>query len=442
MTHLAMTSDCVGLLPTTVAGWLELLEARSGEHRIELGLARVAEVWQRMWGNRPFPHPVLTVAGTNGKGSTCAYLEAIYHAAGYRVGCYTSPHLRRYQERIRLGQTPIADEALVAAFAAVEQARGTVPLTYFEHGTLAALWLFAQTPLEVVILEVGLGGRLDAVNLIDPDVAIITTVDLDHQAYLGADREAIGREKAGIFRSGRPAVIADPDPPASVIAIAEALAAPLWRLGHEFGFDQQGQQWRWWAKGFGQRVGLPAPALRGVGQWHNASAALMAIALLADRLPVAQQAVREGLLTVTLPGRFQVLPGSPLIIIDVAHNPQAAAALAENLRMMAMPTPIDAIFGCYRDKDEAGIVAPLAPLIRSWWLVDTPGPRGQEGEVLLPLVRAQVGKRPVTAAGSVSMVLDRLTKEASRDDRILVFGSFSLVGEALQWREAQQRTNR
>ncbi|MEJ5269478.1 MAG: Mur ligase family protein, partial [Hydrogenophilus sp.] len=218
-------------LPESVDAWLARIEARGSEARIVLGLERVRAVWQRLWGDRPFPHPVITVAGTNGKGSTCAYLEAIYRAAGYRVGCYTSPHLVRFHERIRVGGVPIEDAALIAAFTAVETARDTVALTYFEFVTLAALWHFAQTSLDLVILEVGMGGRLDAVNLIDPDVAIVTTVDLDHQAWLGPDREAIGREKAGIFRTGRPAIVADPNPPQSLLNTAHALAAPLFRIG-------------------------------------------------------------------------------------------------------------------------------------------------------------------------------------------------------------------
>lgn len=427
--------------PQSVEAWLALLEARGGEARMVLGLDRVRTVWERLWGARPFPHPVVTVAGTNGKGSTCAYLDAIYRAAHYRVGCYTSPHLVRYTERIRIDGREIDERALIAAFDAVEAARGAVPLTYFEFGTLAALWHFAQSPLDVVILEVGMGGRLDAVNLIDPDVAIITTVDLDHQEWLGGDREAIGREKAGIFRPHRPAVVADPAPPASVLATAHTLGAPLFCFGEEFGFEEQGTQWRWWSRTHGQRVGLPAPALRGAGQWHNASAALMTVALLSERFPVAQQAVREGLLTAELPGRFQILPGRPLVILDVAHNRQAAAALAENLAALRMPTPTTAIFGCYRDKPADEMVAQLAPHVDRWWLVPTPGVRGQSAEALEPLARA-AGVRNVAIAQGVEAALERAIREAGPDDKIIVFGSFSLVGRALAWRNSVRSTNR
>lgn len=427
-------------LPQSVDAWLARIEARGSEARIVLGLERVRAVWQRLWGDRPFPHPVITVAGTNGKGSTCAYLEAIYRAAGYRVGCYTSPHLVRFHERIRVGGVPIEDAALIAAFTAVETARDTVALTYFEFVTLAALWHFAQTSLDLVILEVGMGGRLDAVNLIDPDVAIVTTVDLDHQAWLGPDREAIGREKAGIFRTGRPAIVADPNPPQSLLNTAHALAAPLFRIGAEFGFEPQESQWRWWSTAAGQRAGLPAPALRGEGQWHNASAALMAVSLLRDRLPVPQQAVREGLLTATLPGRFQLLPGRPLLILDVAHNPQATAALAKNLRALRLPTPTYAIFGCYRDKPVEALVAPLVALIDRWWLVPTPGERGQDAAALEPVVTA-AGARAVTVAKDVEAALAQAVEEAGPDDKIVLFGSFSIVGQALAWRDNVRTTN-
>ena len=271
--------------------WLEKLEARSASHVIALGLERVQAVRERLPATTDAV--VITVAGTNGKGSTCALLEAMLRAGGYRVGCYTSPHLLRYNERVRLDGQPIGDETLLSAFEAVEAARGDVPLTYFEHGTLAAWVAFCREPLDAIILEVGMGGRLDATNVFDADAAILTGVALDHQAWLGPDREAIGREKAGIFRPGRPAIVADPVPPRSVLETAAALGAELYRLGVDFGYDGDRQQWRWWSSAAGNRGGLPYPALRGVNQLMNASAALMALTCVRDRLPLAMQAVRE-----------------------------------------------------------------------------------------------------------------------------------------------------
>ncbi len=285
--------------------------------------------------------PVVTVAGTNGKGSTCAMLESILRCAGFRVGLYTSPHLVAYNERVRIDGNDATDAALIAAFDAVEDARvatrGTdgapVALTYFEFGTLAALWLFARANLDVLVLEVGLGGRLDAVNVVDPDVAVLTSVAIDHVDYLGPTREDIGREKAGIFRAGRPAVCADPAPPASVVAAAQASGAQLLVIGRDYGYVNEGRQWRFRGPR-GERFGLPVPALRGAYQLANAATVLAVLDLLHARLPVSAGAVREGLLAVTLPGRFQVLPGRPVTVLDVAHNPHAARALADALADM------------------------------------------------------------------------------------------------------------
>ncbi len=417
-------------------GWLERLEARSAAHVIALGLERVRTVGQRLMP-KAFPHPVITVGGTNGKGSTCAYLERMLLCGGYRVGCYTSPHLLRFNERVRLSGEPAADEWWVEALEAVEAARGELALTYFEHTTLAALWGMAREPLDAVVLEVGLGGRLDAVNVLDAEVAIITAVDLDHQQYLGADRDAIGREKAGIARSDYPVIVADPNPPVGLQQAIAEIGAKAWYLGRDFGFEREAVQWRWWAGPMGTKAGLPPPALRGQGQWHNASAAILALELLRPRLPLPQQAIREGLLTVELPGRFQVLPGRPQIVLDVAHNPHAARALSTNLLDLGFAPRSVAIFGCLADKDARGIVAPLVKRFDAWYVVPTPGARGQAAETLSPIVAA-AGAKQVHTAPSVAAALEAVLRTASGDDRIVVFGSFYTVADALRWQRSHR----
>ncbi|MGH8746421.1 MAG: bifunctional tetrahydrofolate synthase/dihydrofolate synthase, partial [Burkholderiales bacterium] len=311
----------------TLAEWLQYVE-RQHPQPIALGLERVSLVLARL--SVRMECPVFTVGGTNGKGSTCAMLEAILRAAGFRTGLYTSPHLMHYNERVRIDGREAEDAALCEAFAAVEAARSDVPLTYFEFGTLAAMWLFGRTSLEAVVLEVGLGGRLDAVNVLDADCAVLTSIGIDHVEFLGATRESIGREKAGIFRRGRAAVVADPAPPQSVLEVARAADARLFLLGRDFGYAPQDGQWRYWGP-FGTRAGLAHPALRGALQLRNAAAAMCALDSLRERLPVGMQHVRQGLAQVTLAGRFQVLAGRPQVILDVAHNPQAAQELARNL---------------------------------------------------------------------------------------------------------------
>src|SRR5690348_1007123 len=316
--------------PATLADWLAYLETLHPK-AIALGLDRVQDVYARL-AIAP-ERSVITVGGTNGKGSTATFVERMLAAGGYRAGLYTSPHLLAYNERVRIGGALAGDDELCAAFAAVEAVRRDTPLTYFEFGTLAALWLFARERLDAWVLEVGLGGRLDAVNIVDPDVAVITTVAIDHTDYLGPTREDIGREKAGIFRRGRPAICADPDPPASLVAHAGELGAPLLAIGADFGYAREGAQWRYFGPG-GARYGLPHPALRGDYQLANAAAALTALDALRDRLPVPMSAVRQALVGIELPGRFQVLPGRPVTVLDVAHNPQAARAFSDNVGAM------------------------------------------------------------------------------------------------------------
>ena len=405
----------------TLAEWLAYIE-RQHPKSIALGLDRVSQVWKRM-AIRP-TCPVITVGGTNGKGSTCAMLEAILRAGGYRTGLYTSPHLVAYNERVRVAGAEASDAALAESFAAVEAARGDVPLTYFEYGTLAALWVFFQEKTEAMVLEVGLGGRLDAVNVVDADCAVLTSVGIDHVDYLGPDRESIGREKAGIFRDGRPAVIAEPQPPQSV------LAAPgrQLRLGRDFGYVEQQTQWAYWGPA-GRRSGLAHPALRGATQLRNASAAICALDALRERLPVAMQDIRRGLAEVTLPGRFQVLPGRPQVILDVAHNPQAAGVLAENLAASGFAPETIAVCGMLRDKDIAGVLGAVAPRVTRWHLASLGGPRGASADELFLHVKNFPCEKFASPAEAFAAALGR----AGEGDKIVVFGSFLTVGDVMGW---------
>jgi dihydrofolate synthase/folylpolyglutamate synthase len=406
----------------SLADWLAYIE-RQHPQAIALGLDRVADVLGRL--EAEIACPVFTVGGTNGKGSTCAMLESILQAGGYRTGLYTSPHLLRYNERVRVGGREAGDAALCESFAAVERARGEVPLTYFEYGTLAALHLFAGAGLEALILEVGLGGRLDAVNVLDADCAVLTSVGIDHVEYLGATREEIGREKAGIFRPGRPAVVADPDPPASVLAAD----ARLLLLGRDFGYQSQDTQWAYWGPA-GKRSGLAHPALRGRVQLRNASAALAALDSLRERLPVAMQDVRRGLAEVSVPGRFQVLPGRPQVILDVAHNPQAAAMLASNLGDSGYAPEVIAVVGMLKDKDIAGVLRAVAPRITKWHLASLPGPRGADAGLLFKVLSELQIREKAIQHDSVAEALAAAKKEAGENDKIVVFGSFLTVADA------------
>ncbi len=419
----------------TLAGWLEYIEQLHPE-TIALGLERVVKVRTAL--GVEVRCPVIIVGGTNGKGSTCAMLEAILLAAGYRVGLYTSPHLLRYNERVRVDGREVDDALLAAAFARVEQARiaaGGISLTYFEFGTLAAWDIFAGDALDAVILEIGLGGRLDAVNLFDADCAILTSVDLDHMDWLGETREKIGWEKAHIFRRDRPAICADPSPPASVIAYAESIHADLWLLGRDFGLQGDRQQWQQWGRG-GKRAGLAYPALRGANQLLNASAALAGLDSLRERLPVGMQDIRKGLAMVDLPGRFQVLPGRPLVILDVAHNPHAAAVLAENLSSMGFSLNTIAVFGMLRDKDIAGVAAKLAGRIDRWHTATLDNPRGaSSGELADALVHAGIAA-PVLQFASPRKAYAAAIGQAGENDRIVVFGSFHTVADVLAARAA------
>ena len=411
----------------SLAGWLEYIE-RQHPSAIALGLDRVAEARKAL--GIELGCPVVTVGGTNGKGSTSAMVSSILGCAGYKVGLYTSPHLLRYNERVRIGGRAAGDAALCDAFEAVERARGSIMLTYFEYGTLAAAWLFARERLDAVVFEVGLGGRLDAVNVFDADCAVLTSVAIDHIDYLGDTREAIGREKAGIFRAGRPAVVAEPDPPATVLETAQRIGAHLLRIGRDFGYSPQGTQWSYWGPA-GKRHGLAHPALRGALQLRNASASLAALDALRERLPVAMHDVRRGLAEVALPGRFQVLPGRPQIVLDVAHNPEAAAVLAENLATSGYARETIAVFGMLRDKDVAGVVRAVAPRITRWHLATLAGPRGTTAGELARIAREAGAAGAMSLHEDIADALRAAQGEAGENDKVIVFGSFLTVAAAM-----------
>jgi len=422
-----------------LAGWLALLEARNRD-AIVLGLERVRSVADRLDLRPEFP--VITVGGTNGKGSVCAYLETMLRATGVKVGCYTSPHLLRYNERVRIAGMDADDAALCEAFAAVEAVRGDTPLTYFEQGTLAALWLFRKASVEAAVLEVGLGGRLDAVNIWDPDCAVVTSVDLDHQSYLGDTREAIGFEKAGIFRPGRPAICGDPEPPASLLDHADRVGAHLLRLGHEIRIDDSGETWTLRVKDCVYPA-LPRPAMAGAHQLANAACAIAALQSLRTRLPVTRQALRQGLWRARQPGRFQVVGRQPLRILDVAHNPHAARALAANLAAMQARAGqgggIIAVWAMLADKDAQGVIEPLLPLVRRWHVAGLTGPRGLAGEVLAGHL-AQAGADHQLHK-HVGEAWRAACSGAAATDTICAFGSFHTVAELMTETDAAPPTH-
>lgn len=411
---------------TTLNDWLTWQETLH-PHAIELGLERVRKVLQRLHPE-PAPHVVITVGGTNGKGSCVAFLEAILRAAGYTVGTYTSPHLLRYNERIRINGTAVNDTDICQAFARIDAARSDISLTYFEFGTLAALELFRQAQVAVILLEVGLGGRLDAVNCVDADAALVTSIDLDHTDWLGPDRDSIGYEKAGIYRPGRPAICADPQPPTRLLKQAYEVGARLQIVGRDYHFAQMDQHWRWWNSTV-HFDDLPMPALAGHHQLGNAAAALATLTSLADRLPVNADAIRTGLATAQIPGRFEVFPGTVEWIMDVAHNPHAAKVLAANLRERPCAGQTLAIVGLLADKDADGVIAALTEVVDDWYTVSLDGPRGRTAADLAKVLQT-VGIRAITCPDIIAAC--RSVKVAAKPgDRIVVFGSFHVVAPVL-----------
>ena len=420
------------ILPTSLDGWLARCE-RLHPSEIEMTLNRVRSVKERL--QLSFNVPVVTVAGTNGKGSTCAMLESIAVQAGYRVGLYSKPHLVHFEERCRINGAMVSGEALLPHFEAVERARGDVSLTYFEFTLLAIARLLSQEALDLVILEVGMGGRLDAVNVFDTDCAVITSIDLDHTEYLGSTREAIGHEKAGIMRAGKPVVISDPVPPQSLFDHAAAVGAQPWCFGRDFNYTGDAQQWSW--AGRTKRFnGLAYPALRGANQLLNASGALAVFEAMRDRLPITAQAVRSGLALIDLPGRFQIVPGEPTLVLDVAHNPHAVAALAQNLDRMGFYPRTHAVFGAMRDKAIAQILLTLGPVVDRWHFTDLPTPRAATAVELRELHAGLSIKGPgpvaVACHPDPMQALSAAIEGADPADRIIVFGSFFTVGGVLK----------
>jgi dihydrofolate synthase / folylpolyglutamate synthase len=418
--------------PTTLAEWLAHCEQLHSKD-IDMGLERSLLIKQRL--GIDFQVPVITVAGTNGKGSTCAMLESIGLQAGYRVGLYIKPHFVHFEERCRVNGRSVEAAELIPHFQAVEDARAGMPLTYFEFTTMAILRLLASAPLDMVILEVGLGGRLDTVNAIDTDCAVITSIDIDHTAYLGTDRESIGREKAGIMRTGKPVVVGDPMVPASIVARAAEIGADLRLLGRDFNYAGDKQQWGW--GGRDKRFnGLAYPALRGANQLLNASAALAAFETLRDRLPITAQAVRNGFASVELTGRFQIVPGQPTLVLDVAHNPHAVGALAENLDQMGFFPRTHVVFGAMADKDLEAIIRRMAPLVDAWHFTDLPIARAASAAELQQLHDRLALKGPGPVAtfrhASPDDALRAIIEAADPADRIVVFGSFFTVGGVLK----------
>ncbi len=423
------------ILFTKLDEWLSHLET-AHPVGIDMGLARITRVKESLGLN--FQCPVITVGGTNGKGSTCAFLESILLAAGYKVACHTSPHLVRFNERARINGADVSDAQLLNAFERVESARCRLvdppTLTYFEFTTLAIMDIFANAPVDAVILEVGMGGRLDAVNIVDADCAIVTSIDLDHMAYLGNTREAIAFEKAGIFRSKAIAICGDPMPPKSLVNHANAIGADLWLMGQDYSFTGDQHQWGW--SGRGKRFsGLGYPALRGANQLLNASAVIAALMALHDRLPVSAQDIRNGLALVELPGRFQVLAGKPTVILDVAHNPHAAATLAQSIEAMAYHPYTYAVFGAMADKDIDGVLKPMLDIVDYWYCTDLPTPRAASAHDLVK--RLSTHNKDAQVFSNPGLAYQAALDKAGEGDRIVVFGSFYTVAGVMAYRNNQ-----
>ena len=408
--------------------WLAFIEALHPKD-IEMGLGRVNQVKQRL--NLKTDFPVITVAGTNGKGSTCAMLEHIYQAAGYRVASYSSPHLLRYSERIRVGSLEISDADLIIAFQAIEDARQQIQLTYFEYGTLAAMWHFCAAKVDVAILEVGLGGRLDAVNVFEPSCAIVTSVDLDHMDFLGDTRELIGAEKAGIFRKNVPAICGELNPPQSLIDYAQKTGAPLKCVQRHFSFESQQNHWRYLADDVALDR-LPMPALIGDFQLYNASCVIAAIQSLQNILPVSQAAIEAGLLTVRLHGRYQYLSSKPDVILDVAHNPHAAKSLASNLKKTSTSGKTIAVFAMLADKDIAGVVNAITNEIDDWYVSGVSHVRGADGAKVQELILSELPNASISLFGEVAEAYAQACIDANENDRIIILGSFFTVAEVMR----------
>ena len=392
-----------------------------------MGLDRVKTVADKLQLNPTFP--IITVAGTNGKGSVCAMLSQVYVQSGYQVGCYTSPHLMRYNERVSINNQPISDDELCNAFAAVEAGRGDVSLTYFEMGTLAAMWHFCRATLDVLVLEVGLGGRLDAVNIFEPTCAIVTTIDLDHMEYLGDTREKIGFEKAGVFRANKLAICGDENPPVSLLDYAKKIGANLQLINRDFTAKKTVQGWQYSAGDM--QLQLPNLGLVGDFQLINAASAVHTVQHLNDILPITQANIYAALRAVKLTGRFQQIHSQPEILVDVAHNPHAARSLAHNLQAKLTFGRTFAVFAMLADKDIDGVVRELIGEMDAWYLADIHSPRGAKAKDLQKILLKHAKKSSIQLFANVGAAIDAAYKNAAKNDRIIVFGSFHTVADVI-----------
>lgn len=396
---------------------------------IDLGLERAAQVFHALNPDYVKP-PTITVAGTNGKGSSIAYLESIYMAQGYRVGAYTSPHILKYNERIKIGGNPVSDEEICDAFARIESVRGNTSLSYFEFGTLAALDIFRRADVDVQLLEVGLGGRLDAVNIVDPDVALVTSISIDHVEWLGGTREAIGREKAGIFRASVPAITGDPEPPESLIQSAIEKDALLYCIGRDFGYKKQSTGWDWFYADR-QMLRLPEPGLKGEHQYRNASSVILAVSKMAEVLPIAEASIKQGLENVRLAGRFQLIDGEIPVLLDVGHNPQAVRTLADYVKAIFPGRRIHAVFSMMKDKDIAGVLEIMHPVVYDWFFAPLANPRAAPESAMREIFSQSSVSRVSFGFDSFTDAFSAAKNQSHKGDLLLVFGSFFLVSECL-----------
>lgn len=412
----------------SLQGWLNWQESLH-PLAIDLGLERAGQVFRALNPECIKP-PTITVAGTNGKGSSIAYLDAIYRAQGYRVGAYTSPHILKYNERIKIDGKPVSDELICEAFARIESVRGDTTLSYFEFGTLAALDIFWRAGLDVQLLEVGLGGRLDAVNIVDPDVSLITSICIDHVEWLGGTREAIGLEKAGIFRAATPAIVGDPEPPKSLIQSAIEKHAPLYCIGKDFGYKKQSTGWDWF---FGDKkiTHIPEPGLKGEHQYRNASAVILAVTQMAKTLPVSEASIKQGLENVQLAGRFQLIAGEIPVLLDVGHNPQAVRTLVEYVTNMFPGRRIHAVFSMMKDKDIAGVLEIMNPVVHDWFFAPLANPRAATEPVMREIFSQSSVSNVAFGFSGFSDAFSAAKNQSQKGDLLLVFGSFFLVSDCL-----------
>jgi dihydrofolate synthase/folylpolyglutamate synthase len=412
----------------SLEGWLTWQESLH-PLTIDLGLDRSSLVFHALNPDGIKP-PTITVAGTNGKGSCIAYLEAIYRAQGYRVGAYTSPHILKYNERIKIDGKPVSDELICEAFSRIEAVRGDISLSYFEFGTLAALDIFRRSNLDVQLLEVGLGGRLDAVNIIDPDVALITSICIDHVDWLGETREAIGREKAGIFRADTPAIVGDPEPPTSLARVAVDRQARLYCLGKDFGYKKRAAGWDWFASDR-RLTQLPEPGLKGEHQFRNASSAILAVAELAGALPVSDASIRQGLEKVQLAGRFQLINDKIPVLLDVGHNPQAVRTLVDYVAATFPGRRIHAVFSMMKDKDIAGVIEIMRPVVFNWFFAPLANPRAATESLMRDIFAQSSVTNVFFGFKGFAEAFDAAKTQSREGDLLLVFGSFFLVSDCL-----------